>query len=256
MSQFDLNGQVAVITGSSRGIGRAVAEAFAARGAKVVVSSRTSAACESAAAEINARYGPGRAIAIPANISSKEAVSSLMHDAVVAFGPIDILVCNAASNPYYGSLDGISDEQFRKVLDNNIVSNHWLIQLALPSMRERRHGSIIVVSSIGGFRASDVLGAYAISKAADLHLVRCYALENGKHNIRVNAIAPGIVKTDFAKALWEDEAKHDATTANTPLRRLGTPEDIAGAAVYLAAPASSWMTGQVLVLDGGVTIGG
>jgi NAD(P)-dependent dehydrogenase (short-subunit alcohol dehydrogenase family) len=165
-----------------------------------------------------------------------------------------VLVCNAASNPYYGSLDGISDDQFRKILDNNILSNHWLIQMVLPQMRERREGAIIVVSSIGGLKGSPVIGAYNVSKAADFQLVRNYAVENGPYNIRVNAIAPGIVKTDFARALWEDAANHDERVATTPLRRLGDPRDVAGAAVFLGSQAAAWMTGQQIVIDGGVTI--
>ena len=151
-------------------------------------------------------------------------------------------------------MDGISDEQFRKILDNNVLANHWLVQLALPDMRAKRDGAIVVISSIGGLKGSDTIGGYNISKAADFQLVRNYAVENGRHGIRVNAIAPGVVKTDFARALWEDEKVHDATAARTPMRRLGDPRDIAGAAVFLASPAAAWMTGQMVVVDGGITI--
>ena len=245
MSLFDVSGKVAVVTGSSRGIGRAIAEELAAQGARVVISSRNQDACEDVAAGINARHGEGRAIAIAASISSKQALEEMFAAARAQLGPIDILVCNAASNPYYGSMDGISDEQFRKILDNNVLANHWLVQLALPDMRAKRDGAIVVISSIGG---------YNISKAADFQLVRNYAVENGRHGIRVNAIAPGVVKTDFARALWEDEKVHDATAARTPMRRLGDPRDIAGAAVFLASPAAAWMTGQMVVVDGGITI--
>lgn len=254
MSLFDLDGKVAVITGSSRGIGRAIAEEFAAHGAKVVISSRKEDACVAVADAINARHGAGTAAAIPANISSKPALQALIESTRETFGKIDILVCNAASNPYYGSMDGISDEQFHKILNNNIVSNHWLIQMVLPEMRERKNGSIIVISSIGGLRGSSVIGAYSISKAADFELVRNYAVENGQHNTRVNAIAPGIVKTDFARALWANPETAKLRVQATPLRRLGEPRDIAGAAVFLASEASSWMTGQAIVIDGGVTI--
>ena len=255
MSLFDCTGKTAVITGSSRGIGRAIAEELAAHGARVVISSRKQEACDEVAAAIRAQHGEGSAVAIAGSISEKEALENLVSETRAQFGPIDILVCNAASNPYYGSMDGISDDQFRKILDNNIISNHWLIQLTLPDMRRNGGGAIVVVSSIGGLRASATIGAYNISKAADFQLVRNYALEAGKDNIRVNAIAPGLVKTDFARALWEDPEKHDRTAANTPLRRLGEPRDIAGAAIYLASDAGAWMTGQMLVVDGGVTIG-
>ncbi|MCU0966836.1 MAG: SDR family oxidoreductase, partial [Burkholderiaceae bacterium] len=169
-------------------------------------------------------------------------------------GPVDVLVCNAASNPYYGPMAGISDEQFRKVLDNNILSNHWLINAVVPGMIERQGGSIIIVSSIGGLRGSPIIGAYCISKAADLQLARNLAVEYGPHNVRVNCIAPGLIRTDFAKALWDNPELLAARSAETPLRRIGEPDEIAGAAVYLASPASSFMTGQALVVDGGVTI--
>jgi NAD(P)-dependent dehydrogenase (short-subunit alcohol dehydrogenase family) len=254
MSLFDLSGKAAVVTGSSRGIGRAIAEELAAQGAKVVISSRNQDACEEVAAAINERHGDTRAIAIAASISSKQALEAMFAAAREQLGAIDILVCNAASNPYYGSMDGISDDQFRKILDNNVLANHWLIQLALPDMRARKDGAIVVISSIGGLKGSDVIGGYNISKAADFQLVRNYAVENGQHNIRVNAIAPGVVKTDFARALWEDQKVHDATAGRTPMRRLGDPRDIAGAAVYLASPAAAWTTGQMVVVDGGITV--
>ena len=253
MSLFDLTGKTAIVTGSSRGIGRAIAEQLAAHGANVVISSRTQEDCDAVAEEISAR-GAGRAVAIAASISSKQALEELAAKTRAEFGPIDIMVCNAASNPHYGSLDDISDDQFRKVLDNNVLSNHWLIQQALPDMRASGGGAIIVVSSIGGLRGSPTIGAYNVSKAADFQLVRNYAVENGKHNIRVNAIAPGVVKTDFARALWEDQKTHDATAARTPMRRLGEPDDIAGIAVMLASRAGGWMTGQMVVIDGGITI--
>ncbi len=251
---FDLTGQVAVITGSSRGIGRAIALRLAEHGARVVISSRNLGPCEQVAAAINAAHGAGRAIAVAANISRKEALQNLVNETHREFGRIDVLVCNAASNPYCGPMAGISDEQLRKVLDNNIVSNHWLIAMCAPQMIERRAGSIIIVSSIGGLRGTPIIGAYGISKAADMALARNLAHEFGPHNVRVNCIAPGLVKTDFARALWEDEASLAARNALTPLRRIGEPDEIAGAAVYLASQAGSFMTGQVLVIDGGVTI--
>ncbi len=254
MSLFSLDGKVAVITGSSRGIGRAIAERMAEAGAKVVISSRKAEACNEVRDALNAKHGEGRAIVIPANISRKDDLKALVDQATAQLGKIDILVCNAASNPYYGPMAGIEDEQFRKIMDNNVLANHWLINFTAPQMMERKDGAIIIVSSIGGLRGSSVIGAYCISKAADFQLARNLAVEYGPHNVRVNTIAPGLIKTDFAKALWEDPAMLAKRTETTPLRRIGEPDEIAGAAVFLASKAGSFMTGQSLVIDGGVTI--
>jgi NAD(P)-dependent dehydrogenase (short-subunit alcohol dehydrogenase family) len=254
MSLFDLTGKVAVVTGSSRGIGKASVFELAEHGAKVVVSSRKQDACDEVAAEINAKYGDGTAIAVAANISDKEGLQHLVDESRRAFGKIDILVCNAASNPYYGPQEGISDDQFRKILDNNIVSNHWLISMVVPEMRARKDGSVIIISSIGGLRGSTAIGAYCISKAADMQLARNLAHEYGPDNVRVNCIAPGLVRTDFARALWEDPERQKATTSTVPLRRIGEPEDIAGGVVFLASKAAAFTTGQTIVMDGGVTI--
>jgi len=251
---FSLEGQVAIITGSSRGIGRAIALRMAEHGAKVVVSSRKVAACEEVVKTIQDKYGKDRAIAIAANISSKDNLANLVAETERHWGQVNVLVCNAASNPYYGPQAGIADEQFRKILDNNIVANHWLINLVAPQMIQRKAGSIIIVSSIGGLRGSSVIGAYCISKAADMQLARNLAVEYGPHNVRVNCIAPGLIKTDFARALWEDEAMLKERLVTTPLRRIGEPDEIAGAAVFLASEAGSYVTGQSLVVDGGVTI--
>jgi NAD(P)-dependent dehydrogenase (short-subunit alcohol dehydrogenase family) len=251
---FDLTGKVAIVTGSTRGIGRASAEALAAHGAKVVISSRKQDACDEVAAALDAQFGEGTALAVAASISDKAALEYLVDETRRAFGRVDILVCNAASNPYYGPLEGIADDQFRKILDNNILSNHWLIQMVAPEMRARKDGSIIIVSSIGGLRGSPVIGAYNVSKAADFQLARNYAVEFGPDNVRVNCIAPGLIKTDFARALWEDPERIKVTNSTTPLRRIGEPEEIAGAVVYLASRASAFMTGQAMVIDGGVTI--
>lgn len=254
MNLFSLTGKVAIVTGSSRGIGKAIAERLAEHGAKVAISSRKLEPCQHVADALNAKHGAGTAIAVAANISQKEALQQLVDQTVQQLGPVDVLVCNAASNPYYGPMAGISDEQFRKVLDNNIVANHWLINMVAPGMMQRRNGSIVIVSSIGGLRGSPIIGAYCISKAADMQLARNLAVEFGPHNVRVNCIAPGLIKTDFARALWEDPKLLEARNAETPLRRIGEPDEIAGAAVYLAAPASAFMTGQTIVVDGGVTI--
>jgi NAD(P)-dependent dehydrogenase (short-subunit alcohol dehydrogenase family) len=252
---FDLTGKVAIVTGSSRGIGRAIAEALADQGAKVVISSRKQDACAEVATAINHKLGQGTAVAIAASISDKDALQRLVDGTMDAFGRIDVLVCNAASNPYYGPMGGISDEAFRKILDNNVLSNHWLVQMVAPQMLERGEGSIIIVSSIGGLSSSTTIGAYNISKAADFQLARNLAAEFGPRGVRVNCIAPGLVRTDFARALWENPDTLKAVTRHTPMRRIGEPHEIAGAAVFLAAPASSFMTGQAVIVDGGSTIG-
>ncbi len=254
MELFDLTGKVAIITGSSRGIGRAIAERLAEHGARVVISSRKAGPCEEVAEAINAERGEGRAIAIPANIGSKEDLQRLVDHTRAAFGRIDILVCNAASNPYAGPMAGIADEQFEKILQNNIISNHWLIQMVAPEMLERGEGAITVISSIGGMRGNALIGAYNISKAADMQLVRNLAVEWGAQGVRVNCVAPGLVQTDFAKYLWENPELLKTVTDPAPLKRIGQPDEIAGAVVYLSAPASRYMTGQTLVVDGGLTI--
>jgi NAD(P)-dependent dehydrogenase (short-subunit alcohol dehydrogenase family) len=253
---FDLTGKVALVTGSSKGIGRAIAEELARHGARVVISSRKADACEEVTRNINAEIpnGPGGAITIPANISRKEELTRLVAETRNRLGPIDILVCNAAVNPYFGPMSDLPDSAFDKILDVNIKANHWLCQMVVPEMRARRDGSIIIVSSVGGIRGSKELGAYCISKAADVQLVRNLAVELGPDNIRVNAISPGLVRTDFARALWENPEILGRRTANDPLRRIGEPHEIAGAAVFLASRAGAFTTGHNLVIDGGSTI--
>jgi NAD(P)-dependent dehydrogenase (short-subunit alcohol dehydrogenase family) len=258
MSLFDLTGRVAVITGSSRGIGRATAERLAEQGANVVVSSRKLQASQAVADGINARTQSGqpggRAIAVEANISSKEALTQLVERTRETFGKIDILVCNAATNVHFGPLSSIKDEQFRKILDNNILSNHWLIQLVAPEMIARRDGAIVIVSSIGGLRGSPIIGAYNVSKAADFQLARNLAVELGPHNIRINCVAPGVIRTDFARALWDNPKIAKAVEAGMPLGRIGEADDVAGAIVFLGSPAARYITGQKIVVDGGTLI--
>ena len=251
-SPFDLTGQVAVITGSSKGIGRSIAEIMAAMGAKVVVSSRKADACEVVAAGI--RQAGGEASVIACNIGRRPECEALIKGALDKYGRVDAMVCNAAVNPYFGPLAGISDDQFDKIMATNIKSNLWLANLVAPGMADRGGGTITIVSSIGGLKGSDRLGAYGISKAADFGLSRALAVELGPKNIRVNSIAPGLVKTDFAKALWDDPANLAKRTSTTPLRRIGEPHDIGGIAAFLASPAAAFITGQVIVADGGVTI--
>ncbi|MAY85139.1 MAG: short-chain dehydrogenase [Pseudooceanicola sp.] len=256
MTPFDLEGKTAIITGSSRGIGKSIAEAMAIAGANVVISSRRQDSCEATAASINELAGRDAATPIAASISSREELETLVATTQDRVGPVDILVCNAATNPYYGPMAGISDDAFRKVFDNNVLSNHWLIKMVAPSMAQRGGGTIIVVSSIGGMLGSDTIGAYNITKAAEFQLVRNLAVELGPNNIRVNAIAPGVIRTDFAKALWENPKAEASLKKTTPLGRIGEPADIAGAAVFLASPASRHVTGQSLVIDGGFTVSG
>jgi NAD(P)-dependent dehydrogenase (short-subunit alcohol dehydrogenase family) len=256
MTLFDLTGKVAVVTGSTKGIGEAIAHRLAEHGAKVAVSSRKADACEAVAAEINKSVGNGRevAAAIPCNISYKDQLQNLVDKTRAKWGQIDILICNAAVNPYFGPAAGISDEQFDKIMDVNVRSNFWLTNMVLPEMVQRKDGSITIVSSIGGLKGSPVLGAYCISKAADFQLARNIAVEYGHHGIRANCIAPGLIKTDFARALWENPEILKRSTETAPLKRIGMPDEIAGAAVFLSSQAGAFMTGQTMVIDGGATI--
>ncbi|HJS84380.1 MAG TPA: glucose 1-dehydrogenase [Acetobacteraceae bacterium] len=253
VSLFDLTGKVAVITGSSRGIGRAIAERMAEHGAKVVVSSRKADACEQVALGI--RDKGGEATVIPCHIARKEELQRLVDQTKALWGGIDILVCNAAVNPYLGPATGVTDEVYERVMGANVRSNFWLCNMVLPGMAERGGGSVIIISSIGGLRGSAHLGLYGISKAADMQLARNIAVEWGPSNVRANAIAPGLVRTDFARALWEDPELYRKRTKGTPLQRIGEPDEIAGAAVFLAAKAGSFLTGQTIVIDGGTTAG-
>jgi dehydrogenase/reductase SDR family member 4 len=251
-SLFDLSGKVALITGSTRGIGKSMAEELARAGAKVVVSSRKAEACEEVRAEFE-KQGY-EVLARPCNISRKEELQALADATLAKWGRIDIAIANAASNPYYGPLTQIPDDAFDKVYLNNVKSVLWLAAITLPGMAERGGGCFISVGSIGGIKANTIIGAYGVSKAADHHLVRNLAAEWGPKNVRVNAIAPGLIKTDFARALWEDEKRRKEREALTPLRRLGAPRDIGGIAVFLASEAAAFITGQTIVADGGVTV--
>lgn len=248
---FDLSGKVAIVTGSTKGIGKAIAAAYAEHGAKVVITSRDAGRCEATRAELAPR---GEVIAIPANASRKPELEALVAGTRKAFGRVDVVVCNAAVNPYYGPSLAMPDAPFEKVMNANILANIWLVQMVADEMKARHDGAIILMSSIGGAFGTDVIGAYAISKAAVRQLARNLAVELGPDNIRVNCIAPGLVKTDFARALWEDPDYVEPRLKRTPLRRLGEPEDIAGAAVFLASPAAAWMTGQTITVDGGATV--
>lgn len=247
---FDLRGKVALVTGATRGIGKSIAEELARAGAKVAICSRKAEACEQARAELE--KSGFEVLAQPCNVSRREELQALVDATAAKWGGIDIVVANAATNPYYGPLTGIADDAFDKIMTNNLKSVLWLAAMTLPGMQNG--GSFILVGSIGGLLANTVIGAYGISKAAGHHLVRNLAAEWGPKGVRVNAIAPGLVKTEFARALWEDEKRARERIDATPLRRLGEPRDIGGIAVFLASPASAFITGQCIVADGGVTI--
>ena len=249
---FDLRGKVAIVTGSTRGIGRAIATRLAEHGAQVVISSRDPSACAEAATALVA--AGGAAIAIPAHIGKKEQLEALVAQTVAHWGGVDVLVCNAAVNPYFGPLAGIGDDAWDRIQTSNVRSALWLSNFAFPSMAERGGGAAIFLSSVAGLSGTGVIGAYAVSKAALIGLARSLAFEWGPRGVRVNCLAPGIVKTDFAKALWDDPAIAGPTIARAPLRRLAEPDDIAGAAVFLASRAGAYVTGQTIVIDGGVTI--
>jgi NAD(P)-dependent dehydrogenase (short-subunit alcohol dehydrogenase family) len=251
---FDLTGKVVLITGSTRGIGLAIAQQCAKRGARVVISSRKADVCERVRDEILA--DGGEAISVPCNIGEKSHLHALVDATIAKWNAIDVLVCNAAVNPYFGPMSGIPDDAFDKIMNSNVRSNVWLCNMALPHIAARGGGSVIIVSSIAGLKGTRMLGAYGLSKAADSQLARNLAVEWGPKNITVNALAPGVIKTDFAKALYENPETEKFVTRQYPIGRLGVTDDISGVAVMLASRAGSFITGQTIVIDGGTTIGG
>jgi NAD(P)-dependent dehydrogenase (short-subunit alcohol dehydrogenase family) len=253
MSLFDLTGKVAIVTGSTKGIGRAIAERMAEHGATVVISSRKADICETVAQGI--RDKGGKAIAIACHVAHKDQLQALVDGTLAQCGGIDILVGNAGVNPYFGPAAGMPDDAYDRVMNANVRSNFWLCNMVAPKLAERGGGAIIVISSIGGLRGSPRLGVYGLSKAADMQLVRNVAVEWGPRNVRANCIAPGLVRTDFARALWEDPVNMRKRTRDTPLQRIGEPDEIAGAAIFLASAAGNFTTGQTIVIDGGTTAG-
>lgn len=253
-SLFDLTGKIALVTGASKGMGKFMAMGLAEHGASVVISSRKLDQCEATAAEINEACGRDAAVAIACNIGYKDQLQNLVDETHRRLGKIDILVANAGVNPFYGSMSDIPDEAFDKIMNSNVRSNHWLCQMVAPDMIEKGAGSIMITSSTGAFAGSEVLGTYNISKLADIALVRNLALELGPKGIRVNAICPGLIKTDFAKALWDNPEAAQRANEMTPLRRLGEPEDLKGVAVFLASDASAYITGQALTVCGGTNM--
>ncbi len=249
---IDLKDKVALITGSSRGIGKAIAEQYAAHGARVVISSRKAEACEAVAKELTDQGH--EAIAVPCHIGDKGELQKLVDATMKQWGRIDVLVANAATNPVYGPMSELTDEAYDKIMNTNVKSTWQLCNMVLPQMAERGDGAVILLSSIAALRGNTVIGCYGMSKAAEAALARNLALEWGPHNIRINSIAPGLVKTDFAKALWEDPERLKRIENQTPLRRIGEPDDIAGVALFLGSRMGAYVTGQTIVADGGETV--
>ena len=254
MSLFNLKNKSILITGSSRGIGKSIANHCAIHGANVIISSRKMNACENTANEINNSIGKEVAFPISANISDDKQLELLVKNTMDKLGKIDVLICNAATNPFMGSMIDMPMEKFDKVMNNNIKSNQLLCNLVLPDMVSRKDGCIIIISSIGGLKGSPMLGAYNLSKAADIMMVKNIAAEFGRHNIRANSIAPGLIKTDFAKALWENPDILKSVLTNTPMQRIGEPDEVAGVAVMLASKAGEYINGETIVVDGGTTV--
>jgi len=254
MSLFNLKNKSILITGSSRGIGKSIAEHCALHGAKVIISSRKIDKCIETADEINAKVDSELAYPIECNISDDNQLKRLIDESKEKIGPINVLICNAATNPFMGSMLDMPIEKFDKVMNNNIRSNQILCNYALPDMIEKKDGCVIIISSIAAIKGSPILGAYNISKAADVMIVKNIATEFGHQNIRANTIAPGLIKTDFAKALWENPEILKSVLSSTPMQRIGIPDEIAGVAVMLASEAGNYINGQTIVVDGGTTI--
>jgi NAD(P)-dependent dehydrogenase (short-subunit alcohol dehydrogenase family) len=250
---FDLSGRVALVTGGSRGIGLAIARRLAEQGAAVAISARGADACEAAAAEL--RAAGARALAAPCDLSAIEALPALVKHVTDGLGPIDILVANAGAVTHVGPMKRIASEAFDAMFAANVKSYVWLANLVLPGMAERRDGAIVLIGSISGLVGERALGIYGMTKAAEMQLVRNIAVEYGRHNVRANAIAPGLVRTDMTRPLWSDPKTLERIQASYPLGRIAEPDDIAGVALFLAAPASRFVTGQTIVVDGGGLVG-
>lgn len=250
IADFSLDDKVAIVTGASRGIGRSIALGLAEHGAHVALAARKEGPLAEAAAEVEARGR--RALAVPTNVRRMEELRGLVEKTRDGLGRVDILVNNAGTNPVYGPVQDIDERAWDMIMNTNVKAVHFLSCLAREAMLEHGEGGAIVnVSSVGGYRASDVIGGYSVSKAALNMLTQVQAKTWGSDGIRVNCIAPGLIRTEFARALWEDERTRRGAEAEAALHRIGEPDEMAGAVVYLASPAASFVTGQTLVLDGG-----
>ena len=249
---FELDNKVAIVTGSTRGIGKSIATQLASAGAKVIISGRKQETCDLVSNELNNKGFFTKPIAC--HVGNKDQINDLINQTIKEFGCIDILVSNAATNPSFGPISKLEDKAFDKIMDVNVKASIWLSNLVAKHMVKKKKGSIIILSSITAILGTDNIGAYGISKAAEAALVRNLAVELGPEGIRVNGIAPGLIKTDFSRALWENPSNLKRQENLTPLRRIGTPDDIAGIAHFLACEASSFITGQLIIADGGETI--
>lgn len=248
---FDLTGKTAILTGASKGMGFQMAQGLAKQGAKVVISSRTQADLDAAADAINKACGAKRAYGVAANAGYKDQLDELVAKSRELAGKASIVVGNAGVNPYYGVTSEIPDKAYEKTMQVNVQSNLWLAQLTAPDMAELGGGSMLYTSSIGAFKPSIMLGTYAMSKLAVIGLVRNLAAEFGPKGIRVNALCPGVVKTEFARELWDNPKAAEHAQREIPLRRFGEPEDFEGIAVFLGSRAGQYITGQALTVDGG-----
>ena len=253
MSLFNLKNKSFLITGSSKGIGKSIAFHAADHGAQVIISSRKIDTCKETANEINEHCGAEVAFPIQANIAHEEELNNLVDQTNKLLGKIDVLICNAATNPFMGSMADIPSDAFDKVMNNNIKANHILTNLVTPQMIDRKDGVIIIISSVGGTIGSNLIGTYNISKAADIQMVKNIAVEYGHNNIRANTVAPGLIRTDFARGLWENPVIHDQYTKTHPMRRIGEPDEVAGAVIMLASDAGKYINGQTIIVDGGAT---
>lgn len=250
---FDIRGKVAIVTGASRGIGQSIAEEFAKAGAKVVLASRKQEDLDKVVADIRAAGGDAQAIA--AHTGQKQTLLDLVAKTVEHYGQVDILINNAATNPHFGNILDAEDSLWMKTLEVNLMGNVWLSQAVVPVMRQHGGGKIVNVASIVGLNPGHFQGIYSVTKAAIISLTKTLAMELGPDNIQVNAIAPGLVQTKFAQVLWENDRMMEQVNARTPAGRIGQPVDIAGLALWLASPASAFVTGATFVADGGVTLG-
>lgn len=251
---FDVKGKVAIVTGASRGIGLAIVEALAEAGAKVVLSSRRQDGLNEVASVLQSRRQKLDVYPIAAHNGNKEQLKNLVEKTLEHYGTVDILVNNAATNPHFGTLLEAEDSLWQKTIEVNLMGNVWLTQQVVPIMRAKGGGKIINVASVNALRPGRYQGIYSITKAAVVNLTQTLAMELAADNIQVNAIAPGLVKTKFAEAIWSNEDLLQGIISRTPAGRIGEPDDIAGIVIYLASPASDFATGQVFVVDGGLTI--